>query len=389
MSERSYKAYFSRFLQARPQRLHAAAHSHHPWPDVGFEAQQRAWLDAAELMDRKWDKILGELLPQAQAHIARRLRLPQADSVCWAASTHELVLRLISCIDRRSLRVLTTDAEFHSFERQLRRLEQAGLATAERIPVEPCASFAERFAEAAARGGHELVYFSQCFFNSGFLLEDLGALVGAVRDADSLVVIDGYHGFMAAPTDLSAIAQRAFYLAGGYKYAMAGEGACFMHCPPGYALRPVDTGWFAGFAGLSAAAHEVQYAAGGLRFMGATFDPSGLYRFVAAQDWCERLRLTPAAIHGRVQDLQQRFLQGLAALPSSAIECGSLAPAADLPRGNFLSFRQAQAQAVQAGLQQMDVITDARGDRLRIGFGVYHDAGDVDELLRRLAALRL
>jgi kynureninase len=30
------------------------------------------------------------------------------------------------------------------------------------------------------------------------------------------------------------------------------------------------------------------------------------------------------------------------------------------------------------------VITDHRDDRLRIGFGLYHDAGDVDELLHRL-----
>ena len=44
-------------------------------------------------------------------------------------------------------------------------------------------------------------------------------------------------GFMARPTDLSDIADRAFYLAGGYKYAMAGEGCCFLHCPPDYGPR--------------------------------------------------------------------------------------------------------------------------------------------------------
>ena len=30
---------------------------------------------------------------------------------------------------------------------------------------------------------------------------------------------------MALPTDLQRVAPRVFYLAGGYKYAMAGEGA--------------------------------------------------------------------------------------------------------------------------------------------------------------------
>ena len=32
------KEHFSRFLGAAPGRLHVAAHSHHPWPDVTFEA---------------------------------------------------------------------------------------------------------------------------------------------------------------------------------------------------------------------------------------------------------------------------------------------------------------------------------------------------------------
>ena len=55
------RAGFSRFLGSKPDRLHVAAHSHHPWPDVSFEAQQRAWLDAAELIDQKWDRVLGEV----------------------------------------------------------------------------------------------------------------------------------------------------------------------------------------------------------------------------------------------------------------------------------------------------------------------------------------
>ena len=73
--------------------------------------------------------------------------------------------------------------------------------------------------------------------------------------AHALVVIDGYHAFAALPVDLSAIAERAFYLAGGYKYAMAGEGACFLAVPPGTTLRPLSTGWFADFEGLSGAQH--------------------------------------------------------------------------------------------------------------------------------------
>ena len=71
------------------------------------------------------------------------------------------------------------------------------------------------------------------------------------------VVVDGYHGFMAAPTDLSAVADRIFYVAGGYKYAMSGEGAAFLHAPPGFCPRPVVTGWYAEFGALAARAKAI------------------------------------------------------------------------------------------------------------------------------------
>ncbi|MDR3414558.1 MAG: hypothetical protein P4L83_00095 [Nevskia sp.] len=380
----SYKHHFSRFLSAGSW-LHAAAHSHHPWPDVSFEAQQQAWLDAAELIDGKWDLVFGEVMPKAQAHLARRLRLPDPDSLCFAGSTHELLMRLLSCIERRPLRVLTTDSEFHSFARQLLRYEEAGLATAERVATEPFEDFPQRFAQAATRGGHDLVYFSQCFFNSGYLVEDLAALVAAVPDPRTLVVIDGYHGFMAVPTDLSALAARACYLGGGYKYAMAGEGAAYLHCPPGYCERPQDTGWFAGFAALIHGAETLPYARGGLRFLGATYDPVGLYRFNAVMDWLDAHRLTPQFIHGHVRTLQERFLDGLPRLRSEALCEAALIPRRGAPRGNFLCFRTPQAGRLCAELQRHSVITDYRDDRLRIGFGIYHDPADIDALLHRCA----
>src|SRR5262249_37070347 len=155
-------------------------------------------------------------------------------TLAFAPNTHDLVCRLISAlpIDRKP-RVLTSDSEFHSFERQIARLAEEGLVALERIAVEPAETFAERFHTAAGAGGHDLVFVRHVFYNSGATCGDLAALVQAVPQ-DTFVVIDGYHGFMAVPTDLSVVAARAFYLAGGYKYAMAGEGACFMHCPPGY-----------------------------------------------------------------------------------------------------------------------------------------------------------
>jgi selenocysteine lyase/cysteine desulfurase len=374
-----YASHFSRFLGAVPGRLHVAAHSHHPWPDVTFEAQQAAWLDAARLIDDKWDDIFGVVVPEAAGHIAGRLRLSDPGAIAFAPNTHELVMRLLSTLSA-PVRVLTTDAEFHSFARQAARLEEDGLAAVERVAAEPFATFPDRFAEAAARGGHDLVYLSHVFFNSGYVVPDLTALVAAVPEPEPLVVIDGYHGFMAVPTDLSGLEARAFYMAGGYKYAMAGEGACFAHCPPGYAERPRDTGWFAGFADLSAATGKVAYAAGGGRFLGGTLDPTGLYRFNAAQRWLDGLGVSVADIHAHVAALQARFL---AAGPHP-----ELVPGPEfIDRGHFLTFRLPDAGTVHEALHAAGVMTDHRDDRLRIGFGLYHDEEDVDELLRRLATV--
>ena len=58
------KKHFSRFLDADPERLHFAAHRHHFWPDVSFDAHVRAWTDAATLADDKWDGIFGKVWPR-------------------------------------------------------------------------------------------------------------------------------------------------------------------------------------------------------------------------------------------------------------------------------------------------------------------------------------
>src|SRR5919108_5763253 len=50
--------HYSRFRVA--ERLLLTGHSHQAWPDVGFEAQQRAWLDAADYVDDKWERAAAQ-----------------------------------------------------------------------------------------------------------------------------------------------------------------------------------------------------------------------------------------------------------------------------------------------------------------------------------------
>jgi kynureninase len=368
--------------------LHAAAHSHHPWPDVTLAAQEQAWRDASRLLDRKWEHIFGEVIPAAQAHIARQLRLPDPSTIAFGPNTHSFVLRILSCFPAgKPIRVLTTGSEFHSFSRQLARLKEDGLVQVTRIATEPFDSFEVRFADAAASGNHDLVFFSQVFFDSGFRARNLEAMVRAVPSPDTFVVVDGYHGFMALPPDLSAVAERAFYLAGGYKYAMAGEGVCFLHCPPGYGPRPRDTGWYAGFSALETGSGDVPYAEDGSRFLGATFDVSGLYRFSAVQDWLCSEGRTVADMLTQMRGIERVFLSELDRADAPVRSSDLLVPEEE-QRGRFLAFRTVEAATLTTALAAQNIIVDYRGDRLRVGFGIYHTEEDSLRLARALTSVR-
>jgi selenocysteine lyase/cysteine desulfurase len=378
-------SHFSRFVGAEPDRIHLAAHSHHYWPDATFAAQQRCWEDAALHADEKWGPVFAELIPAVQTGIARILSLPDPATIAFAPNTHDLLRRLLSALPHgRPGRILSSDGEFHTFTRQIARLEEEGLVAVERVSAEPAATFPERFREACARGGHDLVFVSQVFFNSGAASGALDDLAAAVPDPETLIAIDGYHGFMALPTDLSGIAHRAFYVAGGYKYAMAGEGACFMHCPPGFAPRPRDTGWYAAFGALSARQTGVRYSEDGMRFAGATFDPSGLYRLRAVFDWMDGIGLTVAAIHAHVLALQERFLAALRQHAVAPLHDARLVTPVETPhRGHFLTFETPGAAALNARLMERRIVTDVRGDRIRFGFGCYHAPADIDRAFAR------
>lgn len=383
-------AHFSRYRAANPGRLHFAAHSHHPWPDATERAHARYWTDSAHLADRKWTLILDEVIPAAQRHVARITGLSDPRQVAFAPNTHEFVTRIYSCFDAaKPLRVLTSGAEFHSFRRQTRRLQESGRLEVEEIAPEPWSTFPQRFAAAARSGPRDLVWLSHVLFDSGFHVTDLESICAAAP-AEALVVIDGYHAFCALPVDLSRIHSRIFYIAGGYKYAMSGEGACWLAIPPGCMLRPTDTGWYASFDTLAVApGATVPYSSDAFRFWGATFDPSGLYRFNAAMDWLQSTGVTIAKVHAHSMALQEEFLERLAGAGLPGLSPAQRVVAHGMPRGNFLAFEVDGAEEMHRRVAAQDVTIDRRDRRLRFGFGIYHEARDVQLLIEALGrALR-
>ena len=184
----SLKHLFSRSLEAAPERLHMAAHSHHLWPDASFDAQQQAWLDAAHLADRKWDKIMDEVWPEAQRHVAAELN-GAADRIVFSSNTHDFLIRLLAAVPAQGpVRILTSDGEFHSARRQFARWEEEGLALVTRVPAEEWASALREQIAALHAGGVDLL-----------ILETFGYL-------DELV--EAVH--VASEFDLPVVAQATF-----------------------------------------------------------------------------------------------------------------------------------------------------------------------------------
>jgi len=373
----SYKHLFSRSFSAAPERLHMAAHSHHLWPDASFDGQVACWNDAARLADRKWDHVMFAVWREAQAEVAAELGSGDPSAIVFAANTHDFIIRLAAACPRadpKRLRVLTSDGEFHSARRQFARWAEDGWLELETVP-------ADQVLGAAQRGDHDLIMVSQLLFGTGHIVRGIDSLAALARPAGPWVVIDGYHSFMALDRPFQpTAAASAFYLAGGYKYAMAGEGLGLMHCPCRFGPRPPITGWYAEFGDLTAPPGGVGYTRDAMRFMGATFDPSALYRFVAIRRMLANEGLTTARISAHVAALQAELLEAIAG--SALVDAQLLNPLDGGDHARFLAFRSPRAADWQAQLIAADCITDVRGEVLRVGLGLYHDSADIAAFAR-------
>lgn len=375
-----YKHLYSRFLKEN-KGVHFACHSHHYWPDVTRQAMLDYWDDSSRLVDQKWDYFFSEKIPETQKLIANELKLSDPESLVFAPNTHELLYRLVSSLySKNPVKILCSDSEFHSFKRQSYRWQEVGMVELTEVPCEPFETFEQRFIEYTQKEKYELVFCSQVFFDSGKAINNLNSFVDALAQSKATIVIDGYHAFMALPTDLSSTEDKTFYLAGSYKYAQGGEGACFMHVPKNCQLRPVNTGWFADFTHIEDSLQKVSFAPKAQAFAGATTDMSAIYRLSASLSLFKSLAMSAIDIHDYVVNLQKQFLDEMDRNPNQYINRQTLLNSEE-PRGHFLVFEQESvvtASKLQKYLSSKKLFTDCRGRSIRFGFALYHDPQDYD-----------
>ncbi|MBH23888.1 MAG: hypothetical protein CMH57_05410 [Myxococcales bacterium] len=375
--------HYSRFRVS--ERLLMTGHSHQAWPDVAREGQLEAFDVAARDVDAKWAAAF------EKAEVLRGYLRDYYDDptgrYTFSANTHDLVVRWLSSLDLKARsHVITTDGEFHSLTRQLRRLQEVGLGVTF-LPASPSEGFVERL-ESALTERTAAVCLSRVYFKTGLVQPHLTAIAALCRQAGVPLLIDDYHGTHAVPLSLrDAGLEDCFLVSGGYKYLQWGEGNCFLRFPSGCALRPVVTGWFASFDTLADARGDqpVSFDQGDERFAGATFDPTSQFRAARVVAFFREQGLTPEVLRAHSQAqigwLREQFMA--LGLDENRITLMHQRPIEE--NGGFLALRSPEAQRLKAALLERGVATDARDDSLRFGPAPYTTQAQLEAALGHLA----
>jgi kynureninase len=363
--------HYSRFRVS--ERLLLTGHSHQAWPDVAREGVVEAWDDAALHVDEKWERAF-EKADRVRDGFRLWLDEPEAE-IALDQNTFGLVLRFLSALDlRRRPRLVTTSGEFHTLRRLLARLAEEELLDVVVVPARPAETLAERLA-AETNERTAAVLVSAVLFEDSRIVPGLGELAAACERAGAELLVDVYHAFGVIRVPLP---DSVWVVGGGYKYLQLGEGNCFLRLPPqADELRPAFTGWFAEFAEM-AAAHEpgaLEYPKGGMRFAGATYDPTSHYRAARVFDFFAEQGLTPERL--RDNYLRQTTL---------------LAEELDVPGnrenyGGFLTLELPDAEGVARRLAQEGLMTDSRGRYLRLGPAPYLSDAQLEAAAERVDEL--
>jgi kynureninase len=339
------------------ERLLLTGHSHQAWPDAAREGVVEAWDDAALHVDEKWGRAF-EKAERVREGFRLWLDEPGAE-IALDQNTFGLVLRFLSALDlQRRPRLVTTSGEFHTLRRLMARLAEEELLDVVIVPARPAETLAERLA-AAADGRTAAVLASAVLFEDSRIVPGLDELAEALDAYGSELLVDVYHAFGVMRVPLP---KTVWVVGGGYKYLQLGEGNCFLRLPPhADELRPRFTGWFAEFAEMAEekVPGAVEYPKGGMRFAGATYDPTSHYRAARVFDFFAEHGLTPDAL--RENYLRQTKL---------------LADALGVPGrredfGGFLSLEVDDAEEISRRLAEDGVMTDFRGRYLRLGPAPY------------------
>jgi kynureninase len=349
---------FSRVLAAQSDRVYLANHSlgrplDATADDIGEGCS--AWYAR---MGDAWEDWAREMAA-FRSRLAALAGAPRADCIVPKTSAGQGLRAVLNTCDRPP-RVIATRGEFDSLDVILREYARRGRIALTFVEADADGLFAAEGMLKAIEAGTDLVVVSQVMFQTGQVMPELPRIVAAAHAAGARVLVDVYHSLGVLPVDFAAL-DADFAVGGSYKYLRGGPGACFLYVAPRHLdarLATLDTGWFAKEAPFSYARPDPpRYAAGGDAWLESTPAVLPLYQARAGQRFTQAIGVERLRAHSL--ELQRRLVSLLA-------ERGVAAQGGTPDRGAFVAVRDRAAPAVAADHKTRGIVTDARGEWLRL-----------------------
>jgi len=278
-------------------------------------------------------------------------------------------------------RVLATRGEFDSIDVILREYAQRGRIALSFVEARDDGLFTADDLRATMGRGADLVVASHVLFQTGQMLPELPSIVGAAHAGGARILLDIYHSLGVLPVDVAAL-NVDFALGGSYKYLRGGPGACYLYVQPRHldaGLRTLDTGWFAKDSPFSYERPDPpRYAQGGDAWLESTPAVLPFYQSRAGQFFTQAIGVARLRAHSL--QLQHRLVELLGAQ-------GIDAKGGTRDRGAFVVVRHREARAWAEALASRGIITDARGEWLRLCPDVLTTEAELDRAARELAAV--
>jgi kynureninase len=349
---------FSRVLAAQRDRIYLANHSLGRPLDATADDIREGYSAWYARMGDAWEDWAIEMTA-FRTRLAALTGAPRADCIVPKTSAGQGLRAVLNTYDRPP-RVVATRGEFDSLDVILREYARRARIALTFVEADADGQFAAQGMLTAIEAGVDLVVVSQVMFQTGQVMPDLPRIVAAAHAAGARVLVDVYHSLGVFGVDLTAL-DADFAVGGSYKYLRGGPGACFLYLAPRHLdtrLATLDVGWFAKEAPFTYERPDPpRYGAGGDAWLESTPAVLPLYQARAGQRFTQAIGVERLRAYSL--DLQRRLVMLLA-------ERGVAAQGGTLDRGAFVAVRDRGAPALAADLKARGIVTDARGEWLRL-----------------------
>jgi kynureninase len=371
---------FSRVLSAHRDRVYLANHSLGRPLDATEDDLREGLAAWFTHLGDAWDAWTVEM--SAWRHrLASLCGSPRADCIVPKTSAGQGLRAVLNSYDSVP-RVVATRGEFDSIDVILREYAQRGRIGLSFVEARDDGMFAAADVRAAIGRGTDLLVVSQVLFQTGQVLPELPSIVDAAHAGGGRVLLDVYHSLGVFPVNVAAL-DVDFAVGGSYKYLRGGPGACFLYVHPRHldaGLRSLDTGWFAKASPFRYERPDPpRYAEGGDAWLESTPAVLSFYQSRAGQVFTEAIGV--ARLRAWSLDLQRSLVTLLGAK-------GIDAQGGSEDRGAFVVVRHKGARAWADALGARGIVTDARGEWLRLCPDLLTTQAELERAANELTAVR-